>query len=76
MLKSLELKYSWHDELISFAKENSIGFLTTAFDLTSLHFVNKLNTDFFKIPSGEITNTPYLKAVGSHILQTKLPAPF
>ena len=72
MLKSLELKYSWHDELVKFAKQKSIGFLTTAFDLTSLYFVNKLKTDFFKIPSGEITNTPYLKVVGSFNKKTIL----
>ncbi len=65
MLKSLELSYSSYDELINFAKQKNIGFLTTAFDLNSLYFVNKLKTDFFKIPSGEITNTPYLKVVGS-----------
>ena len=65
MLKTLELKYSWHEELCDFANANSIGFLTTPFDLKSLEFVSKLNLDLLKIPSGEITNFPLLAKMGS-----------
>ena len=56
------------------AKKN-IKFLSTAFDLESLDLLNTFNLDFFKVPSGEITNYSYLKKVATYsksiILSTK-----
>ena len=65
MLKKLELSAEQHDELIAYCKQKSIRFLSTAFDLESIDLLNKLQLDFFKIPSGEITNLPFLKKIGS-----------
>ncbi len=63
MLRSLELSENDHYELIKHCKKNDIGFLSTAFDIPSLRFLNKLDLELFKIPSGEITNLPYLKMI-------------
>ena len=65
MLKNLELSEESYYELKKHCEEANIEFLTTAFDLESLSFITKLNLKRFKIPSGEITNYPYLKNVGS-----------
>ena len=65
MLKKLELPLNFYDELISIANEEGIKFLTTSFDIESSNFVNSLDLDYFKIPSGEITNIPYLKHIAS-----------
>jgi len=64
MLKKLELPEAWHFELKKFAEENGIKFLSTGFDIESIDFLDKLGIDFFKVPSGEITNLPYLIHVG------------
>lgn len=62
MLKKLELSSSAHEELIEYCKLKNVKFLSTAFDFESMDFLkNKL--DFYKIPSGEITNLPYLEKV-------------
>lgn len=61
LLKKLEISFSEHKPLIDYALKRKIGFLTTAFDFESLNFVSKLRLDYIKIPSGEITNLPYLK---------------
>lgn len=62
MLKKLELSNSAHEELIEYCKLMNVKFLSTAFDFESMDFLkNKL--DFYKIPSGEITNLPYLEKV-------------
>ena len=66
MLSRLELKYEWHSELIETAKLEGIKFLTTSFDIESTKFIKELNLGLFKIPSGEITNLPYLKLIGSY----------
>lgn len=64
MLKKLELTDENHHILIDYCKEKGIKFLSTAFDFDSIDFLkNKL--DFYKIPSGEITNLPYLKKVAA-----------
>lgn len=61
MLKKLELPYDWHQELKECSEKKGIQFLSTAFDLDSLDFLNNdLQIDTFKIPSGEITNGPLL----------------
>jgi N,N'-diacetyllegionaminate synthase len=64
MLSKLELSIENHIQLINHCKKKNIGFLSTAFDLTSLDFLNRLELPIFKIPSGEITNFPYLAKVG------------
>ncbi|PTL99149.1 MAG: N-acetylneuraminate synthase [Bacteroidetes bacterium] len=63
MVKKLELTPAMHDELINYCKQKNINFLSTAFDLDSIDLLKKLNLPFFKIPSGEITNLPYLRKV-------------
>ena len=63
MLKKLELAEDTHYELINYCKQKNIKFLSTAFDFQSIDFLASLNIDFFKIPSGELTNYPYLKKI-------------
>ena len=53
-----------HKELIQYCEKKNVGFLSTPYDLESIDLLDKLNVPFFKIPSGEITNLPYLKHVG------------
>jgi N,N'-diacetyllegionaminate synthase len=65
MLQKLELSEADHLELIAYCKSKQIKFLSTAFDLDSIAFLNELNIDLFKVPSGEITNYPYLEKIGS-----------
>lgn len=72
MLKKLELSRQQHYELIDYCKQKHIQFLSTAFDLESLDFLYSLDLPFFKIPSGEITNLPYLKKVASFKKQVLL----
>jgi N,N'-diacetyllegionaminate synthase len=60
MIRRLELSKDAHHELIAYSKKCGIKFFSTAFDLSSLAFLNELGMDMFKIPSGEITNYPYL----------------
>ena len=64
MLKKLELSESMHLELIKHCETREIGFLSTGFDIQSVDFLNGLNQKMFKIPSGEITNLPYLRHIG------------
>lgn len=66
MLRRLELKFEDHQLLIDYSKLCGIKFLSTAFDIKSLDFLDSLDVDLFKIPSGEITNYPFLKAVASY----------
>jgi N,N'-diacetyllegionaminate synthase len=63
MLKKLELSHEDHLELITYCKHKNIQFLSTAFDVEGIKYLNDLGLTFFKIPSGEITNYPYLKAI-------------
>ena len=60
MTKKIHLPLSDFEYLAKYAQEKNIKFASTPFDLLSVDFLNKLNMDFFKIPSGEITNYPYL----------------
>lgn len=60
MLKKLALTQEDFLELKTYCRQQGIGFLSTPFDLDSIHFLDKLNMDFWKLPSGEITNLPYL----------------
>lgn len=64
MLKKLYLPYNWHKDLVNYAKKIGIKFISSPFDIESIHFLKKFNLDFVKIPSGEITNLPYLEEVG------------
>ncbi len=64
MLQKLELNNNQIDDLIKCAHKNKIEFLSTAFDMDSLDYLIKLNLKRFKIPSGEITNLPYLRKIG------------
>lgn len=61
MLKKLELSNSQHFELVQYCNNKNISFFSTAFDLESLSFLKDLGLNFVKIPSGEITNLPYLR---------------
>lgn len=63
MLKKLELDKKAHIELIKECEKCGINFLSTAFDLKNIELLNELGLEIFKIPSGEITNLPYLKAI-------------
>lgn len=65
MLKNLELSYEDHYDLVEYCNNLGIQFLSTAFDLDSIDFLMKLGIDFYKIPSGEITNKPYLQKVAA-----------
>jgi len=64
MIKKLELDLSAHNELISYCNKKNIVFLSTPFDLDSIDLLSELNLEIFKIPSGEITNLPYLRKIG------------
>ena len=61
MLKSLELSEQDHDILIDECDKRGIQFLSTAFDVDGIDFLDNLGLSFFKCPSGEITNYHYLK---------------
>ncbi|MBO6605874.1 N-acetylneuraminate synthase [Psychroserpens sp.] len=63
MLKALELSEADHEELIDYCKSRGVEFLSSAFDVQGIEYLNELNLGIFKIPSGEITNYPYLKAI-------------
>ena len=63
MLKKLELTPSQHIELIKYCQSKNVRFFSTAFDLESIDFLSTLNLGLWKIPSGEITNYPYLKQI-------------
>ncbi|BEK49231.1 N-acetylneuraminate synthase [Campylobacter coli] len=63
MVKKLELSKQAHEILIEYCKERNIKFLSTAFDLKSIDLLVELGIDIFKIPSGEITNLPYLRKI-------------
>jgi N,N'-diacetyllegionaminate synthase len=61
MLRKLELSYDAHLILINYCKTKNIQFLSTPFDLESIALLKELDIHLGKIPSGEITNLPYLK---------------
>lgn len=65
MIKKLELNKNAHLELLAHCQKCGIAFLSTPFDLPSIALLDELGLEIFKIPSGEITNLPYLKAVGA-----------
>lgn len=63
MLKKLELSYDEFLKLKAYCDKQSICFLSTPFDFESIDFLNSIDMPFWKIPSGEVTNYPYLVAV-------------
>jgi N,N'-diacetyllegionaminate synthase len=69
MVKKLELTFENFKELKSYCDYKGIGFLSTGFDLPSIDFLHELGQPFFKIPSGEIINKPYLQ----HIAKKRKP---
>ncbi|NQY68226.1 MAG: N-acetylneuraminate synthase [Flavobacteriales bacterium] len=64
MLKKLELNKSDHIKLIKECSHRNIKFLSAPFDIASIELLAELNLECIKIPSGEITNLPYLKKIG------------
>lgn len=66
MLRRLELTSGMHDELIAHCRSQGIEFFSTGFDVQSVDLLVRLGLDRFKIPSGEITNLPYLRHVGAY----------
>jgi N,N'-diacetyllegionaminate synthase len=65
MIRRLELSEAMHGDLISHCRQCGIEFFSTAFDLGSLDYLMRLGMERIKVPSGEITNLPYLRRVGS-----------
>ena len=64
MIKKLELNRNDHEILLEHCNKNNIQFLSTPFDRQSINLLDEINIPFFKIPSGEITNLPYLRHIG------------
>ncbi|MFT4802843.1 MAG: N,N'-diacetyllegionaminate synthase [Psychroserpens sp.] len=64
MLSRLELSANMHHELIDYCTKRNIGFFSSGFDIESVDFLINLGVNHFKIPSGEITNLPYLLHIG------------
>ena len=64
MLRNLELSAEMHYELIEHCAKRDIVFLSTGFDIESVDLLARLGQKIFKIPSGEITNLPYLRHIG------------
>ncbi len=69
MIKKLELDKKAHIELIDYCNKRNIKFISSPFDLESIDLLYELNVPLYKIPSGEITNYPYLKKIA----EKKLP---
>lgn len=65
MIEKLELDTNGHKELIDRCRNKSIIFLSSPFDIESIDLLNTLGLEIFKIPSGEITNLPYLRKIGN-----------
>ncbi len=64
MVKKLELDVESHRILMNYCQEKNIMFLSTPFDHDSIELLTDLGLEIFKIPSGEITNLPYLRHIG------------
>ena len=65
MIKKLELDENSHIQLINYCKDKKVNFLSSPFDIQSIDMLLKLGIDVIKIPSGEITNLPYLRYIGN-----------
>ena len=64
MLKNLEFTDFMHKTCLKECKRKKIIFISSAFDIESLDYLKNLKLSYFKVPSGEITNIPYLKVLG------------
>ncbi len=65
MIRKLELSEETHLRLVQRCREKGIRFLSTAFDLPSVELLERIGIDFYKIPSGELTNLPYLRKIAA-----------
>ena len=65
MCRAIHLPLSDYVKLAAICKEEGIGFMSTPFDLVSIDVLEELDMDYWKIPSGEITNLPYLRKIAS-----------
>ncbi len=65
MCKAIHLPLSAYEKLNAICQEVGIGFMSTPFDLVSIDVLESLNMDYYKIPSGEITNLPYLRKIAA-----------
>jgi N,N'-diacetyllegionaminate synthase len=65
MLKKLELSFDTFKKISDYCDDKGIAFLSTPFDHSSIDLLKQLGLEIFKIPSGEITNLPYLRHIGS-----------
>lgn len=65
MLKKLEISYEMHLELMEHCKKRHITFLSTPFDIDSICLLERIGIPMYKIPSGEVTNLPYLRKIAS-----------
>ncbi len=63
MIKKLELTHQMHGELMEYCEKKKIMFLSSPFDIESIKFLAKLGVQIFKVPSGEITDLPYLREI-------------
>lgn len=66
MIRKLELTRGMHEDLMAHCKLRGIGFFSTGFDIESIDLLAGLGLECFKIPSGEITNLPYLRHIGHY----------
>lgn len=64
MCRKIHLRLEDYAPLMEECKRTGIGFMSTPFDLVSIDCLAQLNMDWWKIPSGEITNLPYLRKIG------------
>lgn len=72
MLKKLELSPEDHEVLIAYCEERGIKFFSTAFDFDSIDYLHSLNLGLWKVPSGEVTNYPFLKRIAAYNEKTIL----
>lgn len=72
MTKKLELSHDDYLELHAYAKSIGLEVFSTAFDFESIEFLENINQNIWKIPSGELTNLPYLERIGNFDIENKL----
>ncbi len=72
MLKRLELSVDAHCELIDYCLQKNVHFFSTGFDIQSIELLLTLGQKIIKIPSGEITNLPYLRFIGQQGMEVIL----
>ena len=65
MLKRLELDRAAHERILRHCEDRGIQFLSSPFDLPSIDLLAEMNLPVYKVPSGELTNEPYLRKIGA-----------